>query len=133
MLETKSTSTKSTLRKSALRALAPALLLTVAASPVLASACSDQIATIERRLNSAGAVAATGSTPSDGKVASNPSQGLQTPPAGKPSDPATAPDGSSVEKARGLIAQARKQEAAGDQKGCEDTMTEAKKAAGALP
>ncbi|GJE15384.1 hypothetical protein [Methylobacterium marchantiae] len=116
-----------------LRALAPALLLTLVASPVLASACSDQIATIERRLNSSGAVSTTGTASADGTVASNPSQGLKAPPAGKPTDASTTPNNASVDKARGLIEQARKQDAAGDEKGCENTMTEAKKAAGSLP
>jgi len=38
-----------------------------------------------------------------------------------------------VKEARELIEKARAQEKAGDQKGCEDTMTKAKEKAGALP
>ncbi|GJD39625.1 hypothetical protein OICFNHDK_2087 [Methylobacterium bullatum] len=116
-----------------IRVLVPALVFTAIAGPAFASACSDQIATIERRLNSSGAVSVTGTASADGKVASNPSMGLDAPPGGKPTDPSTTPNAKSVDHARHLIEQARKQEAAGDAKGCENTMTEAKKAAGSLP
>ena len=67
-------------------------------------------ATIERRLNSSGAVSVTGTASADGKVASNPSMGLDAPPGGKPTDPSTTPNAKSVDHARHLIEQARKEE-----------------------
>lgn len=110
-----------------------ALTMSALAGPALASTCSEQIATIERRLDSAGADAVTGSTPPGGPTSSNSPKALDKPPSGKPTDPAAQATASGVEQARDLVRQARAQDAAGDRKGCEDTMTRAKEAAGALP
>ena len=92
--ETRTSSTKAhspTTASPLIRILAPALVFTAIAGPAFASACSDQIATIERRLNSSGAVSVTGTASADGKVATNPSMGLDAPPGGKPTDASTTP------------------------------------------
>jgi hypothetical protein len=113
--------------------LPAALVLLGAASPVLASSCSEQIATIERRLDSTGAEQVTGKEPAGGPTTSHSSKALDQAPKGKPTDPTTTASAGGVSEARDLIKKARAQDKAGDMKGCEDTMTEAKKKAGALP
>lgn len=113
--------------------LAATLLAIAGIGPALASPCSDQIATIEKRLDSAGAAAVTGTVPPGGPTSSHSEKALAAPPAGKPTDPSARPSASGVEGARDLIRRAKAQDAAGDVKGCETTMTEAKEKAGALP
>lgn len=113
--------------------LTATLLAVSVAGPALATPCADQIATIERRLDSAGATAVTGTVPPGGPTSSHSEKALDAPPAGKPTDPSTRPTASGVEGARELIRRAKAQDAAGDAKGCETTMTEAKEKAGALP
>lgn len=118
------------------RALASALVLSaslLAAGPALASSCAEQIATIERRLDSTGAEAVTGTVPPGGPTSSHSPKALDAPPAGKPTDPSVKPSASGIGEARSLVARARAQDKAGDAKGCEDTMTQAKEKAGALP
>ncbi|KQP90818.1 MULTISPECIES: hypothetical protein [unclassified Methylobacterium] len=114
-------------------ALPAALILLGTAGPVLASSCSEQIATIERRLDSAGAEQVTGKEPPGGPTSSHSDKALDHAPKGKPTDPSTTASAGGVAEARDLIKKARAQDKAGDMKGCEDTMTEAKKKAGALP
>lgn len=113
--------------------LPAALVLLGAAGPALASSCSEQIATIERRLDSAGAEQVTGKEPPGGPTSSHSDKALDHAPKGKPTDPATTASAGGVSEARDLIKKARAQDQAGDMKGCEDTMTQAKKKAGALP
>ena len=100
-------------------------------APVAAAAtpCAEQIATIERRLESPGAKAVTGGTP----ATTGSPKALTAPPAGKPSDPATAPTPDHIAEARGLIATARDQDRTGNAQACNDTMTRAKELIGALP
>ncbi|MGE7414641.1 hypothetical protein [Methylobacterium tarhaniae] len=109
--------------------IAASLLLPLVATAAAATPCAEQIATIERRLESPGAAAVTGSTPS---AAGSP-KALAAPPAGRPSDPATVPQAGRIAEARGLIATAREQDRAGNAQGCNDTMTRAKELIGALP
>ncbi len=99
--------------------------------PVAAAAtpCAEQIATIERRLESPGAKAVTGGTP----ATTGSPKALAAPPPGRPSDPATVPQADHIAEARGLIATARDQDRAGNTQGCNDTMTRAKELIGALP
>ena len=114
-------------------ALPAALLMLGSAGPALASSCTDQIATIERRLDSTGAEKVTGKEPAGGPTTSNSDKALDKPPAGKPTDPSTKASAGGVAEARDLIKKARAQDKAGDTKGCEDTMTQVKEKAGALP
>ncbi|KQO74906.1 hypothetical protein ASG51_13495 [Methylobacterium sp. Leaf465] len=113
--------------------LPAALILLGAAGPAVASSCSEQIATIERRLDSAGAEQVTGKEPPGGPTSSHSDKALDHAPKGKPTDPSTTASAGGISEARDLIKKARAQDKAGDMKGCEDTMTEAKKKAGALP
>ena len=113
--------------------LPAALILLGAAGPAVASSCSEQIATIERRLDSAGAEQITGKEPPGGPTSSHSDKALDHAPKGKPTDPSTTASAGGISEARDLIKKARAQDKAGDMKGCEDTMTEAKKKAGALP
>lgn len=108
-------------------------ILALAAGPALASSCSEQIATIERRLDSAGATAVTGTVPPGGPTPSPSEKALDTPAGGKPTDPSARSTASGVDEARDLIRRAKAQDTAGDVKGCEATMTRAKEKAGALP
>ncbi|WP_018260974.1 hypothetical protein [Methylobacterium sp. WSM2598] len=98
-------------------------------APAFATSCAEQIATIERRLDSAGAASVTGST---GTQTGSP-RALPTPPGGQPSDPGVKPDPQKIAQARALIAKAREQDKAGKADACEDTMTQAKTLIGALP
>src|SRR3954453_1509508 len=77
-----------------------------------ASSCSEQIATIERRLNSAGAEQVTGKEPPGGATSSNSPKALDQPPGVKPSGPKVQPSAAGVEEARKLIQKARNQEKA---------------------
>ncbi|MEE7455456.1 hypothetical protein MPAR168_16630 [Methylorubrum populi] len=110
-----------------------ALGLMVAAGPALAITCKDDIAAVERRLNSAGAEQVTGKEPPGGPTSSGSSKALDKPPAGAPSDPSTKPTKAGVEEARKLLAKAKEQDKAGQEAACQDTMTQVKEKAGALP
>ena len=113
--------------------LPAALALLVAAGPALAVTCKDDISTVERRLNSAGAEKVTGKEPPGGPTSSNSPMALDKPPEGKPSDPSTKPTKAGVEEARKLLATAKEQDKAGKETECQNTMTKVKEAAGALP
>lgn len=113
-------------------ALAGALLL-ASAAPALASSCSEEIATLERRLDSAGAETVTGREPAGGATSSNSGKALDKPPAGKPSDPATTATAGGVKSARDLVEKARAEEKAGKAEACRETIMKAKEQAGALP
>jgi hypothetical protein len=110
-----------------------ALAALVAAGPALAVSCKDDIAAVERRLNSAGAEQVTGKEPPGGPTSSGSAKALDKPPAGSPSDPATKPTKAGVEEARTLLAKAKEQDKAGQETACQDTMTKVKEKAGALP
>ena len=112
---------------------AVAALALAAATPALATPCSDEVDTLQRRLDSAGAAAVTGTTPPGGTTSSNSPKALDTPPALTKSDAAVKPTASGVEEAKKLVAQARQQDKAGDAQGCRDTIMKAKEKAGALP
>jgi hypothetical protein len=113
--------------------LPAALVMFGATGPVFASSCSEQIATIERRFDSAGAEQVTDKEPPGGPTSSHSAKALDKAPGVKPTDPGATASAGGIEEARNLIKKARAQDKAGDMKGCEDTMTEVKKKAGALP
>jgi hypothetical protein len=107
-------------------------VLVIAPLPAIASSCVEQIGTIERRLDSAGAVQVfglqaghilrTGSLRAVNMVHTDP-----------PSDPQAAPTADHMTKAQVLIIRASDEDRRGDQRACENTMTEAKGMIGALP
>ncbi|MCJ2046071.1 hypothetical protein MKK58_16275 [Methylobacterium sp. J-078] len=100
--------------------------------PALASSCAEQIGTIERRLDSPGAVQVTGLT--DGHTLRTGSlRGLQAPRPDAPSDLAMVSTADHVAVARTLIIRASDEDRRGDQRACENTMSEAKGMIGALP
>lgn len=117
-----------------LRIVLPAALVMLGSvAPAFASSCSEQIATIERRLDSTGAEKVTGKEPPGGPTSSNSPKALDKAPNVKPTDPDATATAGGVAEARVLMKKARAQDQAGDMKGCEDTMTQAKEKAGALP
>ncbi|WP_336486931.1 hypothetical protein [Methylobacterium nigriterrae] len=112
----------------------PAALMTLAAAgPALATPCSDEITTLEKRLDSAGAETVTGKEPPGGPTSSHSDKALPQPPGGKPSDPGVAPSAAGIKEARDLVQKARAEDRAGDAQKCRDTILQAKQKAGALP
>ena len=103
------------------------------AAPALAQTpCAEQIATIERRLNSEGAVAVTGSTPSGQAPVEGSPKALPAP-AGTSSTDAPAPTRERIAAARAAMDKARGFDRQGNAQGCNDAMTEAKQLIGPLP
>ncbi|NEU14098.1 hypothetical protein G3T14_18470 [Methylobacterium sp. BTF04] len=113
--------------------LPAALVMLGAVGPAFASSCGEQIATIERRLDSTGAEKVTGIEPAGGATSSNSPKALDKTPNVKPTDPTTTATAGGISEARDLIKTARAQDKAGDETGCNDTMTKVKQKAGALP
>lgn len=114
--------------------IAVGILFTVAAAaPASAISCKEEISTIERRLNSAGAEQVTGKEPAGGATSSNSPKALEKAPSVKPSDPNAKPSANGVDEARKLVEKAKGEEKAGQEQACQATMTKAKEAAGALP
>jgi hypothetical protein len=115
------------------------LVLTLAAAATavggqaLATPCADEVSTLERRLNSAGAAEVTGTTPPGGPTTSGSDKALATPPKLTPGDKDVKPTASGVEEAKKLVAQAREQDNAGKAEECRQTIMKAKEKAGALP
>jgi hypothetical protein len=112
---------------------AVAALALAAATPALATPCSDEVDTLQRRLDSAGAASVTGTTPPGGATSSNSPKALDKPPALTKSDANVKPTASGVDEAKKLVAQAREQDKAGNAQACRDTILKAKEKAGALP
>lgn len=114
-------------------ALALAAVAAATAGPALATPCADEVSTLERRLNSAGAAEVTGTTPPGGTTSSNSPKALDTPPKLTPGDKNVKPTASGVEEAKKLVAQAREEDKAGKAEECRQTIMKAKEKAGALP
>ncbi|TXM68785.1 hypothetical protein FV226_19580 [Methylobacterium sp. WL12] len=108
------------------------MVLTLAPLPALASSCAEQIGTIERRLDSAGAVQVTGLQDGHSLRTGSP-RGNTIARLDAPSDPDTVSTADHVAQARVLIVRATGEDRRGDKRGCENTMTEAKGMIGALP
>ncbi|GJE58312.1 hypothetical protein [Methylobacterium trifolii] len=110
----------------------PTALMLLAGSPALASSCSEEITTLQKRLDSAGARKVAGESQA-GATAPGTDKALARPPATKPSDPDAKSTSGGVEEARSLVEKASAQDKAGDAEGCRDTILKAKEKAGALP
>lgn len=106
--------------------------LVIAPLPAFASSCAEQIGTIERRLDSAGAVQITGLQPGHTLRAGSP-RGINTARLDASSDPDTVSTADHVAVARTLIIRATEEDRRGDKRACENTMSEAKGMIGALP
>jgi hypothetical protein len=114
-----------------MRAALLSLAALVLATPALAqTSCAEQIATIERRLSSEGAVAVTGAT---GQAPVQGSPRALPAPAGTSSTDAPAPTGERIAAARAAIEKARGLDRQGNAQACNDAMTEAKQLIGPLP
>ncbi len=111
-------------------ALAGLLLMT---APALATPCADEITTLEKRLDIAGAAQVTGTVPPGGPVSSNSDKALDKAPDVKPSDPKAQSTAAGVNEARKLVEKARAEDKAGNADACRDTIMKAKEKAGALP
>ena len=114
-------------------ALALAAVTAATAGPALATPCADEVSTLERRLNSAGAAEVTGTTPPGGPTSSNSPKALDAAPKLEPADKSVKPTASGVEEAKKLVAQAREEDKAGKAEECRQTIMKAKEKAGALP
>lgn len=110
-----------------------AALVLMAASPTSATPCADEVSTLQRRLDSAGATAVTGKTPPGGTTTSNSDKALASPPSLTQSDAGVKPTASGVEEAKTLVAKASAEDKAGDADACRETIRQAKAKAGALP
>ncbi|MCB4803836.1 hypothetical protein [Methylobacterium brachiatum] len=112
---------------------ASVLLLGLSQLPVRASSCAEQIGTIERRLDSAGAIHVAGLQDGHTIRSSKSPKALAQAPAGAPSDAHMISTAAHISDARRLIGRAVDEDRAGQQRACEHTMTEAKGMIGALP
>ena len=112
---------------------ASAVLLGLTQLPAHASSCAEQIGTIERRLDSAGAVHVAGLQDGHTIRSSKSPKALAQAPSGVPSDARMISTAAHISDARRLIGRAGDEDRAGQQRACEDTMTEAKGMIGALP
>lgn len=115
--------------------LAPAfatLVLALAPLPAMASSCAEQIGTIERRLDSAGAIQVAGLQEGHVLKIGSP-RGITTARLDAPSDPDTVSTSDHVAQARILIIRATEEDRRGDKRACENTMSDAKGMIGALP
>lgn len=115
--------------------LAPSLatfIFALAPLPATASSCAEQIGTIERRLDSAGAVQVTGLQPGHILKTGSP-RGVIAARLDVPSDPSMVSTADHVAVARTLIVRASDEDQRGDKRACENTMSEAKGMIGALP
>ncbi len=116
----------------------PVLLVAAVILPLLpgvarATPCAEHIATIERRLNSEGVVAITGSTTGNQPVTEGSPKALPTPPAGQPSTGDAGPTPQRIAAARAAIERAKGFERNGNQTACDNAMSEAKQLIGSPP
>jgi hypothetical protein len=109
-----------------------ASLVALAPLPALASSCMEQVGTIERRLDSAGAIQITGLQEGHTLRTGSP-RGISAARLNAPTDPETISTASHIAEARILIVRASDEDHQGDKRACENTMSEAKGMIGALP
>ena len=103
------------------------------AGPALATPCAEEVSTLQRRLDSAGASAVTGKAPTGGTTSTPSDKALASPPALTQSDAGVKPSASGVDEAKARVAKASAEDKAGDAEACRDTIRQAKEKAGALP
>ena len=108
------------------RVLPAGLILLSALGPALAdTSCHEEVTTLERRLDSAGAASVTGKEPAGGTTSSNSPKALDKAPSAKPTDADAKSTAGGVQEARSLLTQARQKDQAGDAEGCRSTMMQA--------
>ncbi|AWN39585.1 hypothetical protein [Methylobacterium durans] len=111
--------------------LASAILGCTALS-ALATPCAQQIGALERRLDSIGAVRVAGLEPGH-TLTTGSIKALPQPLAEQPSEPRLKPTRENVLAARTLIQEAAAEDREGNQRACENILTDAKRLMGALP
>ncbi len=109
-----------------------ALLLVGAGLTASATPCRQQVSALQRRLDSIGAVRIAGLEPghtlATGSLKALPRAGTEP-----PSDPRAVPSRENVAAARLLIQEALAEDQDGNQRACENILTDAKRLIGALP
>lgn len=113
-------------------ALLATTLLTCSALPAFATPCAPQVGALQRRLDSAGAVRVAGLEPGH-TLTTGSVRALPRVLAEPPSDPQLKPTRENVAAARLLIREALAEDRDGNQRACENILTDAKRLIGALP
>ncbi|MEE7449709.1 hypothetical protein MRF4_18875 [Methylobacterium radiotolerans] len=109
-----------------------AALLSCSALPVVASSCTQQISALQRRLDSFGAVQVAGLDPGHTLTTGS----LKALPRALPVEPTSqqaGPTRGNVVAAKLLIGEALDADREGDQRACENILTDAKRLMGPLP
>jgi hypothetical protein len=104
----------------------------LASGSAFASSCSEEVTTLQKRLNSSGARTVVG----ESQVGATPlgtNKALDKALTSMPSNTSDRSSAGGVEEARSLVEKATAQEKAGDAEGCRNTILKAKEIAGALP
>ncbi|GJD58341.1 hypothetical protein [Methylobacterium dankookense] len=112
--------------------LLAAALLACSALPALATPCGQQVGALQRRLDSVGAVRVAGLEPGHTLTAGS-AKALPRALAEVPRDPQLKPTRENVAAARLLIREAQAEDQEGNQRACENILTDAKRLIGALP
>jgi hypothetical protein len=112
--------------------LLAAALLACSALPALATPCGQQVSALQRRLDSVGAVRVAGLEPGH-TLTTGSVKALPRALAESPSDPQLKPTRENVAAARLLILEAQAEDQEGNQRACENILTDAKRLIGALP
>ncbi|MEL6061434.1 MULTISPECIES: hypothetical protein [unclassified Methylobacterium] len=109
-----------------------AALVACSCLPARATPCGQQVSALQRRLDSAGAVRVAGLEPghtlTTGSVKALPRILTEA-----PSDPQLKPTRENIAAARLLIREALEEDQEGNQRACENILTDAKRLIGALP
>jgi hypothetical protein len=113
-------------------AILAAALLTGSVLPALATPCTQQVGALQRRLDSVGAVRVAGLEPGH-TLTTGSLKALPRALAEAPSDPQMKPTRENVAAARMLIREALDEDREGNQRACENILTDAKRLIGALP
>ena len=109
-----------------------AALLGCSGLPALATPCAKQVGALQRRLDSVGAVRVAGLEPGH-TLTTGSLKALSRALSEPPSDPQMRPTRENVAAARLLIREALAEDQDGNQRACENILTDAKRLIGALP
>lgn len=112
--------------------LIAAALIGCSSPPVLASSCMEQIGALQRRLDSVGAVRVAGLEPGH-SLTTGSVKALPRALAEQPGSQQMNPSRESVAAAKLLIQEALAEDREGNQRACENILTDAKRLIGPLP
>ncbi len=113
-------------------ALLAAALLACSGLPTLATPCAQQVSALQRRLDSVGAVRVAGLEPGH-TLTTGSLKALPRALAEQPGDMQIRPTRENVAAARLLIREALAEDVEGNQRACENILTDAKRLIGPLP